>query len=77
MHKEIESKVAHAGELLIRAAAVIGTLPAEEQEHINRISNGQLVDAIAVAIRAAAAISPQVSESLKTHGPAGFQGRIS
>ena len=68
----IANKVAQAGELLIRAAAVIGTLTKEEQEQLNAMTEGKLPDCLAWAIEGAALISPAVAESLKTHPPVGF-----
>ena len=70
--KEIEEQLACAGELLIRAAARIGTLSANEQDMLRRQTDGNLHRGIALAIHAAAAISPQIVESLKTHPPVGF-----
>lgn len=70
--KEIEEQLACAGELLIRAAARIGTLSANEQDMLRRQTDGNLHRGIALAIDAAAAISPQIVESLKTHPPVGF-----
>ena len=71
--KEIEEQLACAGELLIRAAARIGTLSANEQDMLRRQTDGNLHRGIALAIdAAAAAISPQIVESLKTHPPVGF-----
>ncbi len=70
--KEIEEQLACAGELLIRAAARIGTLSAKEQDMLRRQTDGNLHRGIALAINAAAAISPQIVASLKTHPPVGF-----
>lgn len=61
------AKVSQAGELLIRAAAVIGTLPPDQQRALEEFSKS-----IAVALRSAEAISPEVSHSLRTHPPRGF-----
>lgn len=67
-----ESKVAQAGELLIRAAAVLGTLSKEQQADIHERTEGNLTDCLAWAIQGAAALSPSVAASLKSHGPDGF-----
>jgi hypothetical protein len=58
--------------LLIRAAAVIGTLPPEQQDQLGHATQGKLTDGLAAAIRSAAAISPAVAGSLASHGPHGF-----
>mgnify|MGYP000607291019 CR=1 FL=1 len=69
---ELLRKVSEAGELLIRAAAVLGTLPTHEQRVLQQMTDGGLPDGIAFALRAAAKISPQVKESLQTHPPIGL-----
>lgn len=68
------SKVAEAGELLIRAAAVLGTLSADQQEALQRATNGGLPDSLAFCLRAARAVSPAIEESLTTHPPRGLVG---
>ena len=70
---EIESKVAHAGELLIRAAAVLGTLTPEQLEGIRSQTDGGLPDSLAFALQAACKLSKQTRQSLKTHPPKGFE----
>ena len=69
---EIEEQLASAGELLIRAAARLGALSANDQDTLRRRTNGELHHGIALAIKAAAAVSPQIVQSLKTHPPVGF-----
>ena len=69
---EIEEQLASAGELLIRAAARLGTLSANDQDALRRRTNGELHHGIALAIKAAAAVSPQIVQSPKTHPPVGF-----
>jgi hypothetical protein len=69
---EIEEQLASAGELLIRAAARLGALSTNDQDALRRRTNGELHHGIALAIKAAAAISPQIVQSLKTHPPVGF-----
>lgn len=64
--------VSHAGELLIRAAAVLGTLSAEQQAALRQETDGNLPDAIVLALRSARAISPQIAQSLTTHPPVGL-----
>ena len=69
---KVQAKVAEAGELLIRAAAALGTLTGEEQAELAIATDGKLSDCIAFAIAGAAQVSPAVAESLRTHAPAGF-----
>ena len=70
---EIESKVAHASELLIRAAAVLGTLTPPQLELIRSQTDGGLPDSVGVALKAASKLSKQAKQSLKTHPPKGFE----
>lgn len=63
---------AHAGELLIRAAAVIGTLSPEQQEALRQATDGSLPDSIVFALRGAKLVSPQIVKSLQTHPPVGL-----
>ncbi len=70
--KVTEQKVAHAGELLIRAAAVLGTLSPAQQAALQAATNGGLPDSLAFALRAARSVSPSVEESLRTHPPTGL-----
>lgn len=72
LNPEIVAKVAHAGELLIRAAAVLATLTDEEQAKLHSVTEGKLTDCLAWAIEGAATVSPAVGESLQSHGPRGF-----
>lgn len=65
-------KVAHAGELLIRAAAVLGTMTSDQQEALRQVTDGSLPDAIVLALRGAKAVSPQIADSLTTHPPVGL-----
>lgn len=69
-------KAAHAGELLIRAAAVLGTLSAEQQEALRQATDGNLPDSIVLALRGAKAVSPQIAESLQTHPPVGLANLV-
>lgn len=66
------AKVSEAGELLIRAAAVLGTLSPEQQRALQLSTNGGLPDSLAFGLRAARAISPEVARSLTTHPPKGL-----
>ncbi len=66
--------VAHAGELLIRAAAVLGTLSPEQQEALRVATDGSMPDSIIFALQGAKSVSPQIVESLKTHPPIGLAG---
>lgn len=70
--ESVEDIVAHAGELLIRAAAVIGRLTPEQLEEVRQRTDGGLPDSLGFALKAAERISPQVRKSLRTHPPAGF-----
>ncbi len=72
LDKETIEKVSHAGELLIRAAAVLGTLPADQQQALRLATDGNLPDTLAFALRGAKEVSPQIAESLRTHPPGGL-----
>ena len=72
MDEDFQTKVAVAGELLIRAAATIGTLTPEQQLQLGVLTEGKLTDCLALALQGAASISPAIAESLNTHGPRGF-----
>ena len=69
MDDDLQSKVAVAGELLIRAAAILGTLSREQQLKLGDITDGKLTDCLARALQGAASVSASVAETLKTHGP--------
>ena len=73
----MQTKVAQVGELLIRAAAVIGTLSKEEQAVLSEKTDGKLIDCLAWAIEGAAKVSQDVVQSMSTHPPIGFQALIS
>jgi len=70
------AKVSEAGELLIRAAAVLGALSPEQQQALQSATNGGLPDSLAFGLRAARAVSPDVRNSLKTHPPRGLVGLV-
>jgi hypothetical protein len=74
MDKVILNKVSRAGELLIQAAATLGTLTPAQQEKLRIATDGALPDGIVFALRGAKSVSTQVSESLKSHPPQGLQG---
>ena len=76
LNDNVQAKVAEAGELLIRAAAVLGTLSRFEQQVLSAATEGKLIDSLAWAIEGAAMLSPAVGNSLRTHPPAGFVGDI-
>lgn len=59
-----------AGELLIRAAATLGRLSPEQQALLAKQS--ALPELLASSLTAAQALSPEVGESMRTHGPRGF-----
>jgi hypothetical protein len=69
---ETQKALDQAGELLIRAAAVLGTLPKEEQESLGLLTDGAVTDCLKFAIEGVASVSPQIRQSLKTHPPEGF-----
>lgn len=76
LNNAVQEKVAMAGELLIRAAAVLGTLSPEDQAQLAAATDGKLTDCVAWAIEGAATVSPQVKASLRSHPPAGFRPKI-
>lgn len=67
-----QAKVTHAGELVIRACAVIGTLTIEQQRAVHAATGGRLSDSLASALDTAAGVSPALRQSLRTHPPRGF-----
>lgn len=69
-------KVSEVGELLIRAAAVLGTLSLEQQAQLQQATDGCLPDSLAFAIQGARSISPEVENSLRTHPPKGLVNQI-
>lgn len=72
MPDDIQTKIAEAGELLIRAAAVIGTLSREQQERLDVLTEGKVTHCLAWALEGAASVSQEVKQSLQSHGPKGF-----
>lgn len=72
LDKTIIEKASHVGELLIRAAAVIGTLSPEEQAQLREATGGNLPDSVVSALRSAQKISPSVQQSMKSHPPTGL-----
>jgi hypothetical protein len=64
--------VSAAGELLIRAAASLGTLDHAALDALRTRQESDIVGGIALALTAAANLSPSFKESLKRHPPAGF-----
>lgn len=69
-------KASHAGELLIRAAAVLGTLSADQQEQLRKATDGKLPDSVLFALSGAKEVSPQIVESLRSHPPVGLVGVV-
>lgn len=65
-------KASEAGELLIRAASVLGTLSPEQQAKLREATDGNLPDSLVFALRGAKEVSPSVRESLQTHPPKGL-----
>lgn len=74
LDKTTIDKVTEAGELLIRAAAVLGTLTPEQQEQLRQATDGNLPDTLAFALRGARSVSKEVANSLRTHPPKGLVG---
>ena len=72
LKKHVIDKVDEAGELLIRAAAVLGTLSEEERAALDEATDNQLTGCIGLALNAAKDVSASLEESLITHPPAGF-----
>ena len=72
LDSETIEKVSHAGELLIRAAAVLGTLSQSQQEALRQATDGNLPDTIVFSLRGAKSVSPQIEQSLKSHPPVGL-----
>lgn len=72
MRPEVATAVATAGELMIRAAATLGTLTREEQERLSEATDGKLTHCLAWAVEGAAGLSHEVAESMKRHPPSGF-----
>ena len=66
------AQVAMAGELLIRAAAALGSLSEKDQALVRQVSGGVIGFGIAQALHACKAISPQIEQSLRNHPPQGF-----
>lgn len=68
----IVETTAHAGELLIRAAAVLGTLTPAQQNALRQATDGGLPDSVKFALDAAEAVAPQIQESMRRHPPVGL-----
>lgn len=66
--------VSAVGEMMIVAAAVIGTLTPKQQDELRLATNGAFPDSILMALRAARDISPHTKRSLRDHPPVGFVG---
>ena len=64
--------VATAGELLIRAGAVLGRLSHAQQVALADATLGALPNSIVDALDAAESVSPHVAESLRSHPPLGL-----
>lgn len=70
--ERVDEQLAFAGELLIRAAAVLGSLSEREQLLVRQASGGAVSAGIAQSLYALSALSNSVQESLETHPPKGF-----
>ena len=66
-------KIAQASELVIRAAAVLGTLSDDQQRAVHAATQGHLPHSLAGFLRHARKLSPAVEESLRTHPPLGLR----
>jgi hypothetical protein len=64
LKKHVIDKVDEAGELLIRAAAVLGTLSEEERAALDEATDNQLTGCIGLALNAAKDVSASMEESL-------------
>ncbi len=64
--------VSEAGQLLIRAAAVLGTLSPAQQKALQIETNGNLPDAIAFTLRGARQVSREIDQCLLNHPPMGL-----
>lgn len=67
LDQQTQAAVANAGELLIRAAAVIGTLTEQQ-----RSSASGFVVLVALALQSAHQLSPSIADSLRRYRPEGF-----
>lgn len=72
LEQETLDRVSAVGELLIRAAAVLGTLDEAGMKALREHASGDLVKLIADALEVSARLSSSVGESLRAHAPAGF-----
>ncbi|MFK4705687.1 hypothetical protein ABIC83_002526 [Roseateles asaccharophilus] len=74
--KEITEAASRAGELLIRAAAALGTLSREDQMLLDAAAGGGIAHGVSAALTGISKLSDQLVDSLKRHPPAGFIGFI-
>lgn len=65
---------AAAGQLLLRAAATLGTLSTEQQAQLSQSS--ALPALLAASLRSAEQLCPDVRRSMKAHPPKGFQAPV-
>lgn len=68
----LDDAIANAGELLIRAAAVLGALHPGDQKRIRMHTDSAVHEGIQKSLDAICAISPRTRESMRTHPPKGF-----
>ncbi len=68
----VVAKASEAGELLLRAAAVIGTLSPTQQEALRQATDGAAPDSIVMALDALRRICPNLEASLRRHPPRGL-----
>lgn len=61
-----QAKVAEAGELVMRAAAVLGTLTEDQQRQIHTATKGSIPHSLAMFLRASRAVAPELERSLQT-----------
>lgn len=65
LDEETINSVSHAGQLLIRALAVIAELSTEQQEQLRHATDGNIPDLIGMSLRSAKELCPEVRESIK------------
>lgn len=66
------AKASEAGELLLRAAAVLGTLSAEQQQALQQATDGAAPDSLVLALSGLRRVAPDLDKSLRAHPPRGL-----
>ncbi len=72
LEQSTQDAVDQVGQLLIRAAAVIGTLTKEQQGDLRVASEGALPDSLVFVLDAVSRHSLKTTESLDRHPPIGL-----